>query len=435
MKIETLYKNGATLLYRKAKRRFVSVAISFVFGSNRDNYPNSTAHFCEHMFFESTNNLDKEAFRIQKDEVFGRRLNGQTGVLMTSMTFLRSKKIIEQCFDLASQMMLECKYDPETIESEKGVIQEELVRALNSPRRKEYKAIARTWLNKYVDGENCVLGTKEEIDAVNAELLEKFRKENFISQNLIVEIRGGISYSKAKKLAEKYFINKVASNPDYPVDHNVVSLPEKDGNLHIEEGLTDKTKCVIRIILNEDLNTIPNMQRANLVVSLCNGIGGKLRCALRDKGLVYAVSMSAEFTEGKIAYLIIEFPCSANKVNDTIDEIGKVLYDLRNNPIDDNVVQTRKQNLRYGSDEIQKVISPLTMTQHYLRYGIRHFTKKQRKQLRKSFDNMTNADIQEFCKKAFTKEQTYYITLITKEDAKTFYDYDKIIDILTNDNI
>ena len=48
------YKNGATLIYRHERRKHTSVTAGFIFGKNRDNYPEPTAHFCEHMFFKET---------------------------------------------------------------------------------------------------------------------------------------------------------------------------------------------------------------------------------------------------------------------------------------------------------------------------------------------------------------------------------------------
>ncbi len=56
------YKNGATLVYSKKKRKHTSVVAGFVFGRNRDKFPEPVAHFCEHMFLRKQKNGMKSNF-------------------------------------------------------------------------------------------------------------------------------------------------------------------------------------------------------------------------------------------------------------------------------------------------------------------------------------------------------------------------------------
>ena len=45
-----IYSNGATLIYKHRKRKCTSVVAGFAFGSNRENYPEPTAHFASICF-------------------------------------------------------------------------------------------------------------------------------------------------------------------------------------------------------------------------------------------------------------------------------------------------------------------------------------------------------------------------------------------------
>lgn len=89
-----VYKNGATIIYKKHKRKSTSVVAGFVFGQNRDKYPEPTAHFLEHMLFKATKNKNEKELREAQLNTFSSMKNGSTSLFYTEIDFCRSNKAL-----------------------------------------------------------------------------------------------------------------------------------------------------------------------------------------------------------------------------------------------------------------------------------------------------------------------------------------------------
>lgn len=425
-----IYKNGATLIYKKNKKRHTSVVAGFVFGKNRDNYPEPTAHFCEHMFFKETKQKSTQTLNEAMQNTFS-MYNGRTNLFYTEIDFCRSNKIIEPCFELASEMLLETKFSKKNIDSEKGVIKQELVRKLNNPDKLFYFTYARC-LRDYYNKNTMVLGSEQEIDEIDAKTLKKFKDEVFISQNFVITIQGGISFYKAKRLAEKYFIKKLNSDPKFSVDRTMNLIINKKGNLLVEKYPFKKAICSIAIKIDKDLNNLKNEQISYMLCMICNGLSGKILNRLRDKGLVYSAGMSSNFKDDET--IKIDFACSDQCVNKCIDEIGKVLYDLKTNLVDEKLIETKKKNQKYQRDEKTTLIYPSNLFNLYLRYGYESLTKKYHKKSKKLFQAVTPQDIKDFCNNIFSNPENLYVAILTGSDENNFYNYEKMQKILIKNN-
>lgn len=428
---EKIYKNGVTLIYRKLKRRHTSVATGFVFGKNREKYSESIAHFCEHMFFKETEKYNEKQLSDKLLDVFT-MYNAHTDFYLTWIDFCRSNKVIEPCFELTSEMLLNTKYSKKCVENEKGVIKQELLAKLSNAKRINGFARARTLSTDYLPNES-VLGTAKEIDSVTPKSLRKFRDEVFISQNFFIAIEGGISYFKAKKLAEKYFINKLKSNPNYPVDKTNISTYDKAGNLNIEYFPFNKSMCSIIVKLDKDLENIKTNATLRMLAKVCNGLSGKILKQLRDKGLVYSAKLVSN--EIKNHYCIrMDWECASDNVNKCIEQIGLVFKDLRVNKIDNEILKKKKENVKLLKDEsIQASIFPNELYLEYLDWGKEAFNKKTIKQFNKFFETLTQDDIQTFCQQVLSKPENIFVTILTGEKEPKFYDYETIVNILTKE--
>lgn len=426
---EKIYNNGAILIYRKLKRKHTSVEAGFVFGKNRKNYPEPTAHFCEHMLFKETEKYKGKQLGEKINEVFT-MYNAHASPYYIWIDFCRANKVIESCFKLASEMLLNTKFSKKCVDSEKGVIKQELVDQLNNP-----NYIARMAKERVLSTDNLpnerVCGTVEEIDAVTPKGLEKFKREVFISQNFLITIEGGISYAKAKKLAEKYFINKLKSNPSYPVDKTSNEIYDKKGNMNVEYFPFGKAICSIIIKIDESLENIKTDATMNMFTKICNGPYGELVKKLRNKGLVYGARIVNNQIR-KHYYFRVKWECVNSNVNKCIDEIGNLFKDLRNNKIEENILTQKKENVKLSKDEsYQGSIYPSNLFGKYLDYGKDDFSKKINKQFDKIFDNLTPDDIQNFCKEVLSKPENIYVSILTGEKDSNFYSYEKIQEILT----
>lgn len=119
------YKDGATLVYQKRKRKHTSVIAGFVFGRNRDKFPDPVAHFCEHMFFKETQNRNQKQLRQDMLDIFTKK-NGRTSPFYTEIDFCRANKKIEECFALASDMLLNTKFSKSALTVKKVLLNKNL---------------------------------------------------------------------------------------------------------------------------------------------------------------------------------------------------------------------------------------------------------------------------------------------------------------------
>ncbi len=426
---EKIYKNGAILVYRKLKRKHTSVAAGFVFGKNRDKYPEPVAHFCEHMFFKETKDLNEQQLNEKILDVFS-MYNAHTSPYCTWFDFCRANKVIEPCFELASEMLLNTKFSKKCMESEKGVIKQELNMHLNNPNEIFGGTRLRALTTENIPNTRTS-GSTEEIDAITAKDLQKFKDEVFISQNFLITIEGGLSYIKAKKLAEKYFINKLKSNPNYSVDKTNIEKYDRPGNMNVENFQFNKSLCSIIIRLDKNMENIKTDATNRMLSKICNGVSGKLCKRLRDKGLVY----SARIRTNEIInhyYIRVRWECVSDNVNKCIDEIGKVFKDLRNIKIDNALLDKKKENVKLAKDEsCQGPIYPSNLFLNYLNFEKEDYSKKRIKQYEKTFESLTPDDIQNFCNTVLSKPENIYVSILTGEKEPNFYSYEKIQEILT----
>ncbi|MGN1201010.1 MAG: M16 family metallopeptidase [Candidatus Caccovivens sp.] len=423
------YKNGAILLYRKRKRKHTSVSAGFVFGGNiRDNYPEPTAHFCEHMFFNETKHKNKAMLKIACQQIFSME-NGSTSLFNTNIVFCRSNKVIENCFSLASEMLLETKFNKKYIESEKGVIKQELARKLARQEAIIGSSVNRTLTTKY-NSDTSVLGNYNEISNINAKILKKFVKDIFISQNFIISIEGGISYHRAKKLAEKYFINRLKSNPNFKSDKNVIVPIDKPGNLNVEKYPFQRAICSIYIKIDTELETDKNRNILSMITRLCNGLNGEFLSKLREKGLVYSSNICSSNVPSNHSLEII-INSTVQNINACINETGKLFNKLRTIPFTPKQIEIVKEKCLIAEDEqTQSSIFPCKLTRNYLTYGDRIFEKNANKKNKKLFHSLTPTDIQDFCAQILSKPENLYVTINSDADTSKFYTYEQMQDIL-----
>ncbi len=430
---EKIYKNGAILLFNKRKRKCVTVNAGFIFGKNRDNYPEPAAHFCEHMFFKETETKNEDVLKENMQKTFSQKYNGYTNLFYTFIDFCRSTKALEACFELASDMLLNTKFSENLVNSEKGVIKQELIRKLSADGAIFGSACLRTVRTSYT-ADTKVLGSKEEIEAITPEILKKFRDDTFISQNFVVTIKGGISFWKAKRLTQKHFISKLKSNPSFPVDKTLILPFEREGNLTIEHFEKEKTLCNIAIKLPQELDSTKAKQSANMLCRIANDYAkGKIFTTLRDKGLVYSAQIDFDPMPGQ-NLLIVYFECSSENVNKVINELGEIFHDLTKNLTDLSMIENIKRNVKLAEDERtpRHIYPDNRFFFSYLTEPKENFTKKHFKKCKKIFNKLTPGDIQDFCNQAFSHPENLYVTILTNASTENFYTYEQMQKILIN---
>ena len=423
------------LIYKKQPLKSTSVCAGFIFGKNRDKYPEPTAHFLEHMFFKQTEKYNFEQLSQKEKEIYSSH-NAMTNVYRVTIDFSRSNKALAPCFELASEQLLHTKFSKIHINNEKGVIKEELIRRNNDFNRQFLFADART-LQKdspYTNS-NAVLGSAEEIDAVTAKQLVSFRNENFTAKNFVICISGGISFLKAKRLAKKYFISQFKPTPaDYEVDKSLHDEINKEGNLNIETFNFKKTIGRITIKIDEELSVDKSIEILNILCLTLNGLSGMYLKSLRDAGLVYGGTYVSANVSNKQFRLSFSFECSPENVNKIINKISELFRDLRTRKLDEKLIKDVKKSHKLREDEgsIIAYCNARNIFQRYHTFLDKIFDKKWDKNLEKLFDKTSSEDILNLCKQILSKPENIYVTLLTSPDKTDFYSYEEIQNLLIN---
>ena len=424
MKVKN-YKNGATLIYRHFQRKHTSVSAGFIFGDNRDKYPEPTAHFCEHMFFKESKKMTQFQLVKKRNKIFSLK-NGRTGFKFTCIDFCRSNKILEPCFDFSSEVLLNTHFLKKHVESEKGVIKQELTKRLNDPLRKLEYATYRT-IRDHLNSDYSILGSFEEIDKMDVETLKKFHNECFISQNFFICISGGISYFRAKKLAEKYFIKRLKSNPKKKSEKTIEIKNNKPGNMNIEYFPLEKSWCNISIKVESELETTKSQTIIDLLTKVSNSTVGLIGLTLRNSGLVYKADIVGGQIRKNNSFLSLNFECSSENVNKIIDVLSSKLCDFANSQITQELIEEQKNKRKYEKDEeIQKNIYPNKDYFLYFQNNGNLLTKKYEKEYNKEFNSLTSNDIQEFIKTILSKPENLYVTILSNKGPENFYTYEQM---------
>lgn len=342
---------GGTLLYENSKRnKATSVLIGFSVGAGSDTQ-NGIAHFSEHMLFKGTNKRSKEQLEKELREYCGNDVNAFTGQDFTAFVFNRVNVLLDDAFEIASDLLLNSNVTKKNVDSERGVILEEY----NSYVDMAKYSIEEEFTNQIFERKVHIktsLGDAQDLEKITPKSIIEFRNKFYTKENFVVSVVGSERLSKIKRLLNKYFLSKFeVEKSEIKPNHNFNILDES--SYSIEKKETDNVlvnialKCVG---FNDEIRSPVLRFIKNYLVG---GVDGVLFKAVRDKGLAYNISVNFEkFKESGV--FVIDFESSKENVNKVIDEIAKVINDIRKKGIENEEIEKIKRNVEYSLSEMDK---------------------------------------------------------------------------------
>ena len=339
-------KNGAILLYKKRKWvKATGVKIGFRSGGLRDEI-DGTAHFLEHCFFLKTSKKSKEQICDELSRTCA--VCAGTSLFYTCVDFERSNRLLEKSLEFSAELLLDNDINQESMDKEKGVIEEELRLKIEDFKRnlRFYDSII---IDKYSFDYPKVLGTYENILNMRAENLQKYKDKNYVTGNFIASVCSKRPLWYIKKLINKYFINnmkqeivnneKLENGCFNPSKMQVVKVDGKD---NVECKITLKLKSGY---LTEKVDYNSEIIRATLASHK-----GILGSKLREKGLIYSFSINQALMSTTGLFYFI-FKTSKEKLMEIIKVIGEVLHDVCELGISKEKIDVYKENAIYHEDE------------------------------------------------------------------------------------
>jgi len=194
---------------------------------SRNEYPGITgiSHFFEHMMFNGAKKYGPKEFdRVM--EANGGANNAYTSQNITAYTNWFPSSATEIIFDLEADRIANLNFDPQMIESERGVILSERSTGLeNDPMEELWDAVQGTafFAHPY---RWPVIGYESDIKNWTKEDLENYFNTYYAPNNGLVVISGDVKIDDVKKLAQKYF-EAIPAGPEPRTVHTVE--PEQTG--------------------------------------------------------------------------------------------------------------------------------------------------------------------------------------------------------------
>ncbi|MBY5034071.1 insulinase family protein [Streptococcus gallolyticus] len=131
-----LPKKGFHEVYGIMTTNFGAIHTEFMVDDKAKYYPAGIAHFLEHKLFETTDGGDL----LQEFTQLGASANAYTSLYQTSYLFSTTENVVES-LTLLQKMVSEAHFSSESIEREKGIIEQEIEMYLDDPDYRLYMEI------------------------------------------------------------------------------------------------------------------------------------------------------------------------------------------------------------------------------------------------------------------------------------------------------
>lgn len=195
---------------------------------------NGISHFLEHLMFKGTKNHKNG--EIEKNlESKGARFNAATSKDFTHYYVTIASDYFDTAIKLHADMMQNPVIPVEEMEKERKVVQEEIRRANDDPKRIILNNLFKLIFKEHPYG-MTTLGPHKIIEEISREEIMKYYRKRYAPENLITVIVGDVNTNKALKLVKENFNTnksriKKTNNYIYPNQ----SAPEKQ-LVKIEKG-------------------------------------------------------------------------------------------------------------------------------------------------------------------------------------------------------
>ncbi|WP_299153120.1 pitrilysin family protein [uncultured Tateyamaria sp.] len=164
---------------------------------------NGIAHFLEHMAFKGTKR--RTALQIAEAiEDVGGYINAYTSREVTAYYARVLQNDVPLAMDVISDILLNPTFDQAEIETERGVILQEIGQALDTP-----DDVIFDWLQERAYPEQplgrTILGPSERVSAFGREDLSRFIGQHYGPEQMILSAAGAVDHDAIVRLAEEQF--------------------------------------------------------------------------------------------------------------------------------------------------------------------------------------------------------------------------------------
>jgi len=279
---------------------------------SRNEVPGITglAHFFEHMMFNGTSKRQPGEFDRQM-EARGGANNAFTSDDVTVYQDWVPRSALDLVFELESDRLANLSFDPQVIESERGVVYSE--RRLRTEDSNEGFLFEQVQATAFVAHPYQIptIGWPADIQSWKLEDLQKFFKTNYAPNNCTLILVGDVSADEAFAMAKKYLEPIPRQEPPPPVR---TTEPEQLGEKRVTVQRNAQTPLMY-LAYKSPAAKDPQGPAINLLVSiLTEGDSSRLhRLLVEEKKL--AIEVGGSFQEGfdpGLTWLTVTMPEGAD---------------------------------------------------------------------------------------------------------------------------
>jgi predicted Zn-dependent peptidase len=303
------------------------------------------SHFLEHLLFKRTRRRTNAEIARVID-----RLGGEVDAFTTKEYtgfYVHTLDVhFDEALDLVADVVLSPAFNAADIETERGVILEEIGEANDNPDDLVHEIFVRSFWKTHPLGAP-ILGTDRTVGAITKSDLYAYYASRYVPRNFIVALAGRVEASRALETIEKIFSRRARRGsrssrrpePRRPRPHAHVRLRPR-------EGLDQVHLC-----LGGEAPAQTSRRRyaaALLDVVIGGGMSSRLFQEVREKrGLAYSIGSSLNsYRMG--GYEAVSAACAPRNLPRVIDVTLRELRKLKRRGVADGELDRAKENLKGG---------------------------------------------------------------------------------------
>lgn len=306
---------------------------------------NGISHFLEHMMFKGTTKRPGAMDISRELDSIGAEYNAFTSKEYTGYYVKCATEKIDTAMDVISDIFQNSKFDEKEIETEKGVISEEINMYYDTPAR-YIGDIFEGMIYKDQTLGYEVQGKKEVIRSFKRDDFVKYFSSHYFDKNTVVAVAGNINPEEIKTKVEKYFSN-IRDNPA-PLTFETTNENQNKPDLYAHFKQTDQTHFILGF---RSFNYFDDRRYALSVMNtvLSGGMSSRLFEEFREKrGLAYYVRASSDLY-ADVGY----FAISAGVDNARFPLALEVALEQCRRLVDEPVTETELKKVKdYGKGKL-----------------------------------------------------------------------------------
>lgn len=428
-------ENGATIIYKKDKRKdYSAVRLGFIAGHNQ-NTKNGISHLLEHMMMKQTKKYSRNAVINKRAELIP-SLNASTSNNGLNIIWHRANQKFVDAMKFSAELLTNTDFDKKIFENEKQVVLEEYYKSA----KREYSLsyiFYKLYYSKALSREQHI-GSEEDLNAITIEELKSYRDNNFTTNNFVATYVGNFSLRKFKKILKKEIFPLLPTS-NKPANEKICPVMDKSPSLSFVNREGEKTiNQKIAFAIPFDDSDDNKLFACYCLAKRLNVDANGLFHSLRKQGLIYCASVKYEIDrKSKVALLNITCEFSPKKYERILEEINLTLRKMLNLPLKQEMLDKFKENFFISRKEaIEAPVSKSRLCENlwntYVEKGIEDLKPRHKP---KFYDKVaiktTTQMVDDLTKKFFNKKNLPYIGAVGDvSEIEKMFSYKQICSIL-----